>query len=50
MITVKLTKETAESILQLLNKEQEVYTTDPTCVPERIAHIRQAIADISSKL
>lgn len=50
MITLKLTKETAESILQLLNKEQQDYTTDSACVPERIVHIRQVISDISSKL
>ena len=41
---------TAAAVLQVLSKEQERYTTDGFCVPERITDIRGIMVTISEQI
>ena len=50
MINLELSKAQAEYVVEVLIKEQERFTHDPVCVPERIFEIREVITDISDKL
>ena len=40
MINVELTREEAISLLLLIDREQELYSTDHTC-PARVAYLRE---------
>jgi len=50
MIKVEIDLRTAASVRQVLYKEQERYTYDPTCVPERISDIRSVIQSIDDQI
>jgi hypothetical protein len=50
MITLELDVDQATSLRVLMDKEQERYTTDPSCVPDRISHIRQCIDLIDEQI
>ena len=50
MIELKLDLRTAAAIRQVLYKEQEIYTYDPTCVPPRIVDIRQVITLLDEQI
>jgi hypothetical protein len=50
MIKIEMSKETAEAVRYLLHHEQELYTKDPVCVPERITHLREIITSIDEQL
>lgn len=50
MITLELTEAQAAYVADVLSKEQERFTQDLTCVPERIFEIREVITDINDKL
>ena len=49
MINVELTREEAISLLLLIDREQELYSTDHTC-PARIAYLREVCAKIDATL
>jgi len=40
----------AAAIRQVLYKEQELYTYDPTCVPPRIVDIREVIVTLDKQI
>lgn len=40
----------AAAVLQVLSKEQERYTHDSSCVPERITEIRGVMVSISEQI
>ena len=40
MITLNMDVRTAAAVRQVLFKEQDIYTNDPTCTPTRIVEIR----------
>lgn len=50
MIKLELELRTAAAIRQVLYKEQENYTYDPTCVPQRIVDIRQVITSLDEQI
>ena len=50
MIKLELEVTNAAAIRQVLFKEQERYTYDPTCVPQRITRIRDVILDIDNQI
>jgi len=50
MIKVEIDLRTAASVRQVLYKEQERYTYDPACVPERISDIRSVIQSIDDQI
>ena len=50
MIKLKLEVQNAAAIRHVLYKEQERYTYDPTCVPERIVHIRETIQTLDNQI
>lgn len=50
MINLELDILTAAAVRQVLFKEQERYTYDPTCVPDRVVSIRAAILSIDNQL
>lgn len=41
---------TAAAVRQVLFKEQDGYTYDPTCVPGRIVDIREIITNLDSQI
>ena len=50
MINLELDVQNAASIRHVLYKEQERYTYDPTCVPQRITHIRETIQTLDNQI
>ena len=50
MIKLELEVQNAASIRHVLFKEQERYTYDPTCVPQRIVDIRQTIVELDKQI
>jgi hypothetical protein len=50
MINIEMSARTAAAVLQVLSKEQERYTTDGFCVPERITDIRGVMVSISEQI
>ena len=50
MIRVEIDLRTAASVRQVLYKEQERYTYDSACVPERISDIRSVIQSIDDQI
>lgn len=50
MIKLELDVQNAASIRHLLFKEQQRYTYDPTCVPQRIIDIREVIQQIDNQI
>ena len=50
MITLNLDVKSAAAIRHVLYKEQERYTYDPTCVPQRISHIRETIQTLDEQI
>ena len=50
MINLEVNLRTAAAIRQVLYREQELYTYDPTCVPERITEIREAIVSLDKQI
>lgn len=50
MINLELDVQNAASIRHVLYKEQERYTYDPTCVPQRINHIRETIQTLDNQI
>lgn len=49
MIYLNLTREQAVALLLLMDREQELYSTDHTC-PARVQYLRQAIATLDAAL
>ena len=47
---LEVTKEVAIAVAQLLIREQAMYTTDESIVPERIKNIRLFIDEIAEKV
>ena len=50
MIKLEVDLRTAAAIRQVLYREQELYTYDPTCVPPRITDIREAIVSLDKQI
>ena len=50
MINLELEVKNAAAIRHVLYKEQERYTYDPACVPERIVHIRETIQTLDKQI
>ena len=50
MISIELNLRNAISIRHVLFKEQERYTYNPTCVPERITDIRETISELDKQI
>ena len=50
MINLELNLQTAVAVRHLLFKEQEIYTYDSTCVPQRIVDIRSAVLSIDNQI
>jgi hypothetical protein len=50
VINLELDVQNAASIRHVLYKEQERYTYDPTCVPQRISHIRETIQTLDEQI
>ena len=52
MIKINLEIELVDaiSVLQALVREQDGFTKDPTCTPERISRIRQVIVDLDKAM
>ena len=50
MIKLELDVRTAAAIRQVLYKEQEGYTYDPTCIPQRIVDIRETIGTLDTQI
>ena len=50
MINIEMDVRSAAAVRQVLFKEQERYTYDPTCVPERIVHIRETIQTLDKQI
>ena len=49
-VTVEMDVFSAAAVRQVLYKEQERYTYDPACVPERISDIRSVIQSIDDQI
>jgi len=50
LIKLELELQNAAAIRHVLYKEQERYTYDPTCVPQRITHIRETIQTLDNQI
>lgn len=50
MIKLELTPETAVALIQAALSEQDGYTHDPTCCPQRIVNLRAVITELDGKL
>jgi len=50
VINIEMSARAAAAVLQVLSKEQERYTHDPSCVPERITEIRGVMVSISEQI
>jgi len=50
MIKLEIDVLTAASVRHVLFKEQERYTYDSKCVPQRIIEIRQVIEEIDNQI
>ena len=50
MINLEMELVDAVSVLQALVREQEGFTQDPTCTPERITRIRKVILDLDKAM
>jgi len=50
MIKLELDVRAAAAIRQVLYKEQELYTYDPTCIPPRIIDIREVIGTLDTQI
>ena len=50
MIKIEMELQSAASIRHILFKEQERYTYDPTCVPQRITDIREVIVALDNQI
>ena len=50
MIKLDIDVKQAAAIRQVLYKEQEFYTYDPTCVPPRIVDIREVIVALDKQI
>ena len=50
MINIEMSARSAAAVLQVLSKEQERYTHDSSCVPERITEIRGVMVSISEQI
>lgn len=50
MINIEMDVRSAAAVRQVLFKEQERYTYDPTCVPARIIEIRNVINNIDDQI
>ena len=49
-IDLKVNIHTAAAVRQLLFIEQDMYTYDPKCTPDRIARIRDVIVQIDQQI
>jgi len=49
-VKIEMTVRSAAAVRQILFKEQEGYTKDLVCTPERIFEIREVITDIDDAL
>tara|TARA_B100000902_G_scaffold273069_1_gene258982 strand:+ start:412 stop:612 length:201 start_codon:yes stop_codon:yes gene_type:complete len=45
-VNIEMDVFTAAAVRQILFREQEIYTHDPTCVPPRITSVREIIQTI----
>lgn len=50
MINLSLDVRTAAAVRQALFREQDGYTYDTTCIPERIVEIRNVINDLDKQI
>jgi hypothetical protein len=50
VIKLELEVKNAAAIRHVLYKEQERYTYDPACVPERITNIRETIQTLDTQI
>ena len=49
-VTIKMDARQAAAVRQVLFESQKGYTYDPTCIPPRVADIRDVILDIDDNL
>jgi len=50
LVTIKMDARQAAAVRQVLFESQRGYTYDPTCIPPRVADIREVIRDIDDNL
>ena len=50
MIKIEVDVRTAAAIRQVLYREQDLYTYDPTCCPQRIVDIREVIGTLDTQI
>tara|TARA_B100000900_G_C20140234_1_gene537643 strand:+ start:291 stop:476 length:186 start_codon:yes stop_codon:yes gene_type:complete len=50
VIKIEVDVRTAAAIRQCLFREQDLYTYDPTCCPQRIKDIRDVIVDMDKQI
>ena len=50
LVSIKMDARQAAAVRQVLFESQKGYTYDPTCVPARVADIRDVIRDIDDNL
>ena len=50
MINLEMELVDAVSVLQALVREQDGFTQDPTCTPERVTRIRKVILDLDKAM
>jgi len=50
LVIIKMDARQAAAVRQVLFESQRGYTYDPTCVPARVADIRDVIRDIDDNL
>ena len=50
MIDLSMTKEQAVAVLLLINREQALYSRDPSVVPLRVTYLRDLMETIDQKL
>jgi len=50
MINIEIDVRTSIAIRQVLFREQDLYTYDPTCCPQRIVDIRSVIQNLDEQI
>jgi hypothetical protein len=50
MINIEVDVRTSIAIRQVLFREQDLYTYDPTCCPQRIVDIRSVIQNLDEQI
>ena len=50
MIDLSISKEEAVALLLLVDREQSIYTKDPTCTPASVVALRSLMAQLETAL